>query len=159
MKVLIWLVEGTWEGCVAAARALLPADAEVTLVYVADAEVPEAADGAMAGLLGRGRPGRDPGRRIAALSQTAAAQLLEAPPAGSAARRGGCSAPGGSSARWWSRPPAPTCWWPPATATAPGWDLAASAPQPASWWTTLPDRCCWYGPTRCPNSTPCRLHQ
>jgi nucleotide-binding universal stress UspA family protein len=78
MKVLIWLVEGTWEGCVAAARALLPADAEVTLVYVADAEVPEAADGAMAGLLGRGRPGRDPGRRIAALSQTAAAQLLEA---------------------------------------------------------------------------------
>src|SRR6266540_3377683 len=78
MKVLIWLVEGTWEGCVAAARALLPADAEVTLVYVADAEVPEAADGAMAGLLGRGRPGRDPGRRIAALSQTAAAQLQEA---------------------------------------------------------------------------------
>src|SRR6266540_144717 len=78
MKVLIWLVEGTWEGCVAAARALLPADAEVTLVYVADAEVPEAAGGAMAGLLGRGRPGRDPGRRIAALSQTAAAQLLEA---------------------------------------------------------------------------------
>src|SRR6266540_2944091 len=53
MKVLIWLVEGTWEGCVAAG-------------------------GAMAGLLGRGRPGRDPGRRIAALSQTAAAQLLEA---------------------------------------------------------------------------------
>jgi len=78
MKVLIWLVEGTWEGCVATARALLPADAEVTLVYVADAEVPEAAGGAMAGLLGRGRPGRDPGRRIAALSQTAAAQLLEA---------------------------------------------------------------------------------
>ncbi len=78
MRVLIWLVEGTWQGCVDAARPLLPADAEITLLHVAPEEVAEAAAGALAGLLGRGRPGRDPARRISALSGQAAAELLDA---------------------------------------------------------------------------------
>jgi hypothetical protein len=66
--VLLWLVEGTWEGCVAAAEPLLPADAEVALLHVAPGEVEEAAGGALAGLLGRGRrgPGHDPAGRISA---------------------------------------------------------------------------------------------
>jgi nucleotide-binding universal stress UspA family protein len=78
MRVLIWLVEGTWQGCVDAARPLLPAGAEITLLYVAPGEVQEAATGALAGLLGRPRPGpgRHPGERISALSDRAAAELL-----------------------------------------------------------------------------------
>ncbi len=38
MKVLIWIVEGTWEGCVDAAPAVLPADAEVVLFHVTAGE-------------------------------------------------------------------------------------------------------------------------
>jgi nucleotide-binding universal stress UspA family protein len=80
MRVLLWLVEGTWQGCVDAARPFVPADAEVTLLYVAPDEVTEAAAGALAGLLGRGRPGpgRNPAERIGALSGQAAAALLAA---------------------------------------------------------------------------------
>jgi nucleotide-binding universal stress UspA family protein len=80
MRVLLWLVEGTWQGCVDAARPLLAADAEVTLLYVAPSEVEEAVGGAVAGLLGRGRPrpGRDPAERISVLSDQAAAELLAA---------------------------------------------------------------------------------
>jgi nucleotide-binding universal stress UspA family protein len=79
MKVLVWIVEGTWEGCVDAARQVLAADAEVTLLHVTPAEVAEAAGGAAAGLLGRGRrPGRDPAQRIQATGQLAAAELLDA---------------------------------------------------------------------------------
>ena len=51
MRVLVWVVEGTWEGCVDAARALVPAGAEATLLHVAPAEVEEAAGGALDGLL------------------------------------------------------------------------------------------------------------
>jgi nucleotide-binding universal stress UspA family protein len=80
MRVLLWLVEGTWQGCVDAARPILPADPEVTLLHVAPSEVEEAATGALAGLLGRGRPGpgRHPAERISALSDRAAAALLTA---------------------------------------------------------------------------------
>jgi nucleotide-binding universal stress UspA family protein len=98
MRVLVWLVEGTWQGCVDAARPLLPAgaDTEITLLHVAQSEVADAAAGALAGLLGRGRPGpgRDPAERISALSEAAAAELLTAAaarlgrPARREARRG-----------------------------------------------------------------------
>jgi Universal stress protein family len=58
---------------------------------VAPAEVQEAAAGALAGLLGRGRPGpgRHPAERIGALSEQAATELLAAAAArlGRAARR------------------------------------------------------------------------
>jgi hypothetical protein len=57
MRVLIWIVEGTWEGCVDAARAVLPADAEVVLVHVTAGEVAEAAEGATADLLVLARDG------------------------------------------------------------------------------------------------------
>ncbi len=91
MRVLVWLVEGTWQGCIDAARPLLPADAQITLLHVAPDEVTEAAAGALAGLLGRGRPGpgRHPAERISAVSDQAAADLLAAAAArlGRAARR------------------------------------------------------------------------
>jgi nucleotide-binding universal stress UspA family protein len=96
MRVLLWLVEGTWQGCVDAARPLLPAGAKVTLLHAAPGEVEEVAGGALAGLLGRGRPGpgRDPVGQISALSDRAAAELLEeaaarlGPPARRELRRG-----------------------------------------------------------------------
>jgi nucleotide-binding universal stress UspA family protein len=96
MRVLLWLMEGTWQGCVDAARALLPPDAEITLLHVTSGEVEEAAGGALAGLLGRGRPppGRHPAQRIGALSEQAATDLLAAAearlgrPAHQQARRG-----------------------------------------------------------------------
>jgi hypothetical protein len=66
-------------------------NAEITLLHVAPAEVEEAAAGALAGLLGRGRlgPGRHPAERIGALSEQAATELLAAAAArlGRAARR------------------------------------------------------------------------
>jgi nucleotide-binding universal stress UspA family protein len=93
MRVLIWIVEGTWEGCVDAARAVVPADAEVVLLHVTAGEVAEAAEGAAAGLLGRGRR-RDPAARIQAAGEAAATRLLDAAaarlgrPAGRLRRRG-----------------------------------------------------------------------
>ncbi|QTE27903.1 universal stress protein [Pengzhenrongella sicca] len=53
MDVLVWVTEATWPACVAAAREHAPAGARITLLYVGDDEVPAAAHGALAGLLGR----------------------------------------------------------------------------------------------------------
>ncbi len=76
MKVVAWIVEGTWRSCVDAARDHSPADAETTLLLVLDDEVPSVAHGAFAGLFGRGHADRDPGPELAALSATAADDLL-----------------------------------------------------------------------------------
>jgi hypothetical protein len=69
------------------------------------------------------------------------------------------SAAGAGSSGWWSRPPkAPTCWWWPATATAPASARPALDRPPASWSTMPPARSCWCGPTRPPGSTPSPPH-
>jgi Arsenical pump membrane protein len=60
LTVLIWVTEGTWRGCVDAARVLAPADAGFVLLHVSPDEVPGAAHGAHTGPLGRGHPERDP---------------------------------------------------------------------------------------------------
>ncbi|MFF8726728.1 universal stress protein [Streptomyces sp. NPDC015171] len=78
MRVIAWLVEGTWPACVDAVRAHAPDDAEVVLLHVSGPEVPAVAHGAFAGLLGRGRPERDPGDRLEALGGTSAVSLLAA---------------------------------------------------------------------------------
>jgi nucleotide-binding universal stress UspA family protein len=78
MSVIIWVTEGTWRAAVDAARTLAPPGAEFTLLHVTGPEVAGAAHGAFAGLLGRGRPGRDPGDRLEELSETAAGELLAA---------------------------------------------------------------------------------
>ncbi|WP_370410334.1 universal stress protein [Streptomyces fradiae] len=86
MAVVVWIVEGTWPACVDAARAHTPADANVVLLHVTPADVPGAAHGAFAGLLGRGHPeehrpgegwGRDPGTRLEQLAAASARQLLQ----------------------------------------------------------------------------------
>ncbi|MDN3356205.1 universal stress protein [Actinomadura sp. DC4] len=78
MSVVIWVTEGTWQAAVDAARTLGPPGAEFTLLHVTGDDVAGAARGAFAGLLGRGRSGRDPGDRLEKLAETAAGELLEA---------------------------------------------------------------------------------
>jgi len=76
--VVVWVAEGTWQGCVDAALRLAPAGARITLLHVTPAEVPEAAHGAYLGLLGRRGPGRDPGPHVAELAAASAGELLDA---------------------------------------------------------------------------------
>ncbi|MFI6051226.1 universal stress protein [Streptomyces violascens] len=75
MSVIIWITEGTWPACVDAARERA-GDADLVLLHVTDDAVSEAAHGAFAGLLGRGRPERDPGTRLEDLSRAAADDLF-----------------------------------------------------------------------------------
>jgi nucleotide-binding universal stress UspA family protein len=77
MTVIIWITEGTWQATVDAARAYAPAAADLALLHVTSGDVTETARGAFAGLLGRDRPGRDPGSKVEALAQAAAAALLD----------------------------------------------------------------------------------
>ncbi len=78
MTVIAWIVEGTWPACVDAARRIAPDGADIVLLHVTGGDTPAAAHGAYAGLLGRGRPGRDPGPRLAELGAASARELLEA---------------------------------------------------------------------------------
>jgi nucleotide-binding universal stress UspA family protein len=78
MHIVIWVVEGTWEGCVDAARRHFPSDSRFTLLHVTPLEVAEAADAATAGLFGRGFPGRKPQRRYDDIADEEASSLLAA---------------------------------------------------------------------------------
>ncbi|MER5846481.1 universal stress protein [Streptomyces sp. NPDC002012] len=78
MTVLVWINEGTWRAAVDAARAHARAGDEITLLHVTGDDVAEAAHGAFVGLLGRGHRERDPGDQVAALSASAAAELMDA---------------------------------------------------------------------------------
>ncbi len=76
MNVVVWLVEGTWEGCLAAATAALPADCRLSLLHVTPGDVDELPGAAAGGLLGRARHGgRHPYERAA---DEAAAEILGA---------------------------------------------------------------------------------
>ncbi len=78
MTVIAWIVEGTWPACVDATRVYAPEGAGIMLLHVTGPEVPGAARGAYAGLLGRARPERDPGTRLEHLAAASAGQLLAA---------------------------------------------------------------------------------
>lgn len=87
MRVLAWLVEGTWPACVDAVRTHAPETAEVVLLHVSGPDVAGLAHGAFAGLLGRGHPrghrpaefwGSDPGDALETLGGSSAAELLGA---------------------------------------------------------------------------------
>ena len=78
MSAVVWITEGTWPACVDAALGRAAPGEEIVLLYVRDDTVAETAHGAFAGLLGRGRPERDPGHRIEGLSESAARRLLDA---------------------------------------------------------------------------------
>ncbi len=76
MKVVVWIVEGTWRACVDAARDTTPAEADTVLLYVVEDEVSSVAHGAFAGLFGRGHPDLDPGTQVDTTAATAAQILL-----------------------------------------------------------------------------------
>ncbi|SEE78731.1 universal stress protein [Jiangella alba] len=78
MRVVVWVVEGTWPACVDAARVYAPPDAEPVLLHVTPADLSGAAHGAFAGLLGRGRADLDPGSRLEDLAARSAQRLLAA---------------------------------------------------------------------------------
>ena len=78
MRVLVWLVEDTWEAPVAAAAALAPDGAEILLLYVLPADAEEVVHGARAGLLGRRHNPPPPSDRpVEAISEEAAEALLK----------------------------------------------------------------------------------
>jgi len=78
MRVLVWLIEDTWEATIAAAAAILPGDAEVTLLHVAAVDAETVARAAGAGLLGRGgRQRPESAMSLSAISEQAADQLLD----------------------------------------------------------------------------------
>jgi nucleotide-binding universal stress UspA family protein len=74
MRALIWIIEDTWQATVDDARALLPSDAQITLLHVASTEPEAVARGARRGLLGR-HPPRQP-EVLQAISEQAAQELL-----------------------------------------------------------------------------------
>ena len=75
-SVYIWVSEGTWRAAVDAALSLAPPGSRFTLLHVTSEEVPDAARGAYAGLLGRG--GRDPATRLAEEAAASGTRLLQA---------------------------------------------------------------------------------
>jgi nucleotide-binding universal stress UspA family protein len=77
MRVLVWIAEDTWEGCIDRARMLLPDDAEVTLLHVAPSELEEFVARGGARLLGR-HPPPPPGPPLRAIADEEAEALLEA---------------------------------------------------------------------------------
>jgi nucleotide-binding universal stress UspA family protein len=77
MRVVVWIAEDTWEGCVDRARALVPGDAEVTLLHVAPSDLEALASHGGARLLGR-HPPPPPGPPLRAVAEEEALALLEA---------------------------------------------------------------------------------
>jgi nucleotide-binding universal stress UspA family protein len=77
MRAVVWIAEDTWEGCVDRAGALLPADAEVTLLHVAPSDVEALASHGGARLLGR-HPPQPPGPPLREIAEEEAQALLEA---------------------------------------------------------------------------------
>jgi nucleotide-binding universal stress UspA family protein len=95
MRAVVWIAEGTWEACVDHAAALVPADAEVTLLHVAPSDVEAMAVDGTRRLLGRRPPPpRHHEEPVQAVADEEAEALLEAArqrlgrPAQLVARRG-----------------------------------------------------------------------
>jgi nucleotide-binding universal stress UspA family protein len=92
MRALVWIIEDTWQATIDDANALLPSDAEITLLHVASTEPETLARAARRGLLGRHPPPPpEPLREIAEQAATellAAAQTRLGRPATPQARRG-----------------------------------------------------------------------
>ncbi len=93
MRAVVWICEGTWEGCVDEAGRLLPEGAEITLLHVAPGDVEAVAGRGPAALLGR-HPHPRPGPALEEISAEEARAVLAAAqqrlgrPADLVARRG-----------------------------------------------------------------------
>ena len=128
MRALVWIVEDTWQVTVAEAAAYLPADAEITILHVADVAPEGVAAGARHGLLGRRPPRlRAAAEPLRAISEQAARDLLAEAGTRLGAPPRSRPAVAASSGRWWPPPRAWTCSSWRATATAGTW---AAQPGP-----------------------------
>ena len=78
MRIVVWVVEGTWEGCIDAAGHVIPSGGQVALLHVAPSDVTAVAEVAAAGLLGRAFPASGPRRSFQDIADGAAAELLAA---------------------------------------------------------------------------------
>jgi nucleotide-binding universal stress UspA family protein len=78
VRIVLWVVEGTWQGCIDAATQSLPPGSRVALLHVTPSDVTEAADAVAAGLLGRSFLRRKPQRQFQAVAKEAASELLSA---------------------------------------------------------------------------------
>jgi nucleotide-binding universal stress UspA family protein len=76
MRIVTWLMEGTWKPCVDAAAEY--ADADITLLYVLDTRIADGVRDLRAGLFGRGSRGRDPAVAIQESAVAAGNALLQA---------------------------------------------------------------------------------
>jgi len=76
--VVVWLVEGTWQGCLDAAADIVPPDARVALLHVSPSDVSELATAATAGLLGRAFQGHKPSGSFEEVADNVASEILEA---------------------------------------------------------------------------------
>jgi nucleotide-binding universal stress UspA family protein len=77
MTVVVWIVEGTWQACIDAARRFAQGS-DVILLHVTEEGPAAAVRGARTGLLGRSHPAHDLGRRIEEAAAASAAELLDA---------------------------------------------------------------------------------
>jgi nucleotide-binding universal stress UspA family protein len=72
MHALIWIVENTWQACVDEARAIVAADAKLTLLHVTAQDAEALVGDSRAGLLGRRAPPPAPALRQASTEQAQA---------------------------------------------------------------------------------------
>ncbi|MGA3216199.1 MAG: universal stress protein [Acidimicrobiales bacterium] len=78
VRAVVWLVEGTWQGCLDAAAQIIPPGAQVALFHVTPSEVGEIGDVASAGLLGRALRPHRPVRQFDEVADQQALEILEA---------------------------------------------------------------------------------
>jgi nucleotide-binding universal stress UspA family protein len=76
MRALVWIIEDTWQATIDDAKALLPSDAEITLLHVASTEPETVARAARRGLLGRHPPPPPAPQELRTISEQAAQELL-----------------------------------------------------------------------------------
>jgi nucleotide-binding universal stress UspA family protein len=78
VRIVVWVVEGTWEGCIDAAGPSIPAGAQVALLHITPSDVTGVAEASAAGLLGRAFPRRRPSRTLQDVADDVASELLAA---------------------------------------------------------------------------------
>jgi len=76
MRALVWIIEDTWQATIDDADALLPSEAEITLLHVASTEPETVARAARRGLLGRHPPPPPAPQELQTISDQAARELL-----------------------------------------------------------------------------------
>jgi nucleotide-binding universal stress UspA family protein len=76
VRVVVWLVEGTWQGCLDEAAQILPPDAQVALLHVTPSDVSEITEAATAGLLGRASRAHRPTGHFEDVADDEASEIL-----------------------------------------------------------------------------------